>query len=189
MKISPRGGLGAAILVVWAGTVGWHIKREYFKPAAVRLAEGARALAPGSFYYVVRMNGAAIGLARSRFDTLATGFVFEDNIILDVPALDTVHRAMAVTSIELGKSLQLQKFTFELTSEIGRFHVLGAVRADSLLDLELRAGGRTQKTTVRADRALMLDAAVPLRLAAANELQVGRTFSARVFDPSTMSER
>ena len=187
--IAKRNTIGIAILLMWAGVLGWHVKREYFKPDAVRLAEGARTLAPGSYYYVVRMNGAAIGFARSRFDTLSTGFVFEDNIILDVPALDTVHRAIAATRIELGPSLQLAEFTFDLTSEIGRFHVTGQMRADSTLDLVLTAGGRAQKSTVRADRLLMLDAAVPLRIAAANELQVGKTFAVRVFDPSTMSDR
>ena len=121
MTFPGRRAAGAAILVFWAAVVGWHIKREYFKPQALILAEGARSLAPGSHFYVVKMNGVAIGLARSRFDTLSAGFVFEDNIILDVPALDTVHRAVAATRIELGPSLQLKGFTFDLTSEIGKF--------------------------------------------------------------------
>jgi transglutaminase-like putative cysteine protease len=189
MNISRRRILGVTILVVWAGVVGWHIKREFFKPAALRLAEGARSLAPGSHYYVVRMNGAAIGFARSRFDTLAAGYVFEDNIILDVPALDTVHRAMAVTRIDLGPALELQRFTFELTSEIGRFHVAGTVQPDSSLELHLRAGGQVQTSSIRTEDLPMLDAAVPMRLAAGNQLEVGRTFTIRVFDPSTMSDR
>ncbi len=189
MKISQRRAVSVAVLVLWAGVVGWHIKREYFKPAALILAEGARSLAPGSHFYVVKMNGAAIGFARSHFDTLSAGYVFDDNIILDVPALDTVHRAMAATRIQLGPSLQLQGFTFDLTSEIGRFNVVGAMQADSTLELELTAGGRAQKSRVRADGMLMLDAAVPLRLAAANQLEVGKSYSVRVFDPSTMSDR
>jgi transglutaminase-like putative cysteine protease len=189
MKISPRRIIAVSILLLWSGVLGWHIKREYFKPEAMLLAEGARGLAPGSYYYVVRMNGAAIGFARSRFDTLSTGFVFEDNIILDVPAMDTTHRAIAATRIELGPSLQLQGFSFDLTSEIGRFNVVGAMQPDSTLELELRAGGKAQKSRVPADRMLMLDAAVPLRLAAGNQLQVGKTFTVRVFDPSTMSDR
>jgi hypothetical protein len=189
MKFSRRRALGAAILVFWAAIVGWHVKREYFKPAALILAEGARSLAPGSHFYVVKMNGAAIGLARSRFDTLSHGYVFEDNIILDVPALDTVHRALAATRIELGQSLQLQAFTFDLTSEIGRFNVVGKVQTDSTLELKLNAGGRTQTSRVRADDLLMLDAAVPFRLAAAGQLEVGKSYTVRVFDPSTMSDR
>jgi transglutaminase-like putative cysteine protease len=189
MKFSRRRALGAAILVFWAAIVGWHVKREYFKPASLILAEGARSLAPGSHFYVVKMNGAAIGMARSRFDTLSTGFDFEDNIILDVPALDTVHRALAATRIELGQSLQLRAFTFDLTSEIGRFNVVGKMQSDSTLELKLNAGGRTQTSRVRADDLLMLDAAVPLRLAAAGQLEVGKSYTVRVFDPSTMSDR
>ena len=188
MNISGRRALGAAILLFWSGIVGWHIKREYFKPVSMILAEGARGLAPGSYYYVVRMNDAAIGFARSRFDTLATGYIFEDHIILDVPALDTVHRAMAATRIELGLSLQLQRFTFELNSEIGRFQVVGALR-DSVLELQMDAGGEVQNTTMPGGDLLLLDAAVPLRLAAGNQLAVGRSFTVRVFDPSTMSDR
>src|SRR5687767_1356832 len=175
--IAKRNTIGIAILLMWAGVLGWHVKREYFKPDAVRLAEGARTLAPGSHFYVVKMNGAAIGMARSRFDTLSTGFVFEDNIILDVPALDTVHRALAATRIELGQSLQLRAFTFDLTSEIGRFNVVGKMESDSTLELKLNAGGRTQTSRVRADDLLMLDAAVPLRLAAAGQLEVGKSYT------------
>lgn len=188
-KISGRRIAGILILLVWAGVVGIHIKREYFKPVAMRLEEGARSLAPGSYYYVVRMQGTAIGFARSHFDTLATGFVFEDNMILDVPAMDTIHRAIAQTRIEFGKALELRKFTFNLESEIGKFDVRGVMRPDSQLDLELRTGGKVQKTTYPATNLLMLDAAVPMRVAASGALEVGNVYSARVFDPSTLSDR
>lgn len=166
-----------------------HIKREYYKPVAMRLEEGARSLAPGSYYYVVKMQGHAIGFARSKFDTLSTGYVFEDVMMLDVPAMDTVHRAIAQTRIEFGKSLQLDHFTFNLISEIGRFDVAGTMRPDSQLDVELKTGGKVQRITFPANKGLMLDAAVPLRLAASHELQVGRKFTTRVFDPSSMSDR
>jgi hypothetical protein len=190
MPISiPRRVVGVAILVLWAGVVGMHIRREYFKPMAARLELGARSLAPGSYFYVVRMQGHAIGIARSRFDTLSTGFVFEDNIILDVPALDTVQRAVAQTRIEFGKALELQQFKFDLTSAIGRFGVEGKMRRDSQLDLEIDASGKKQHVIYPASNALMLDAAVPLRLAAGKDLAIGKTYSAHVFDPSSMSDR
>lgn len=188
-KSISRRAVGVAVLGLWAAVVGLHIKREYYKPIAMRLEEGARSLAPGTNFFIVRMQGHAIGFARSRLDTLANGFVFDDDMILDVPALDTVHRAMAQTRIEFGKSLNLEKFTFNLTSEIGRFQVKGTMRPDSQLELELNAGGKVQKTTYPASRMLLLDVAVPMRVAASGELQVGRTYSARVFDPSTMSDR
>jgi hypothetical protein len=104
------------VLLVWAGVVAMHIRREYFKPVAMRLAEGARTLAPGSDYYVVRMNNQAIGFASSKIDTVAQGFVFEDNLIIDVPAMSAVHRATARTRVIVGKALQLRSFEFYLLS-------------------------------------------------------------------------
>ena len=79
---------GVLIVALWLGMVGWHVRREYFKPELVRLEEGARALAPGSYFYAVRMGDATIGMASSRLDTVPGGFTFDDNIILDIPALD-----------------------------------------------------------------------------------------------------
>lgn len=184
-----RRALGTAILIVWVAVIGMHVRREYFKPLAMRLEIGARSLAPGSYYYVVRMQGQVIGVARSRFDTLATGYRFEDQVVIDVPALDTVHRALAHTRIDFGKGLDLQNFNFQLTSEIGRFAVQGVMRADSQLDIRVNAGGKTQRNTFPTSKALMLDAAVPLRVAAAGGFTVGRTYASRVFDPSTLSER
>src|SRR5262245_61035172 len=156
---------------------------------AVRLAEGARSLAPGTFFYVVRMNGQAIGTAQTRLDTVPQGFLFDDRVVLDVPALNELHRAVTVTRIELGPALQLRNFHFELGSEIGAFELRGTVRADSMLDLELYAGGKAQKTTLKMDPRLLLDAAVPIRLAAGGQMQVGQTIRTLVFDPSVMDKR
>ncbi len=178
-----------AVLGLWIAVVGWHIRREYFKPIAARLAEGARSLAPGTFFYTVRMNDQAIGYAQTRLDTVPQGFVFNDRVVLDVPALNELHRAITQTRVELGPSLQLRQFSFQLGSEIGEFAVRGTVRADSLLDLELNAGGKVQKSTMRMDPRLLLDAAVPIRLAAGGQLQVGQTIRTLVFDPSVMAER
>ncbi|MGH7555076.1 MAG: hypothetical protein ACREMQ_18910, partial [Longimicrobiales bacterium] len=81
--------LALSILGVWLTVLGWHVRREYFQPEAALLEAGARALAPGSYFYSIRMGDAAIGTASSRLDTVPEGFTFDDNIILDLPALDT----------------------------------------------------------------------------------------------------
>ena len=178
-----------SILALWITTLGWHIKREYFKPIAARLAERARSLNPGTFFYTVKMNGQAIGYAQTRLDTVAGGFVFNDRVILDVPALGETHRASAQTRIDLSPTLDLQSFTFQLASEIGAFALRGRVRPDSMLELELNAGGKLQKSTMRMQPGLLLDAAIPIRLAAGGQLEVGQTMRTVVFNPSVMSEQ
>lgn len=186
---TKRRALGIGVLALWLTVLGWHVRREYFKSETLVLAEGARALAPGTYFYVVRMNGAAIGLATSRLDTLPDGFRTEDMLSLDVPALDTTHRALVQSRVDLSRSLDMRTFEFNLDSEVGRFAVTGRAAGDSALDLEIRTGSDVQRMTAPIARGTMLPAALPLRLAAAGRLVVGAEYNFRLFDPSTLGPR
>src|SRR5690606_38344854 len=150
---------------------------------------GARGIAPGSHVYVARMGEKAIGMATTRLDTVATGFVLEDVLSLDVPALGRLHRTVATTRVELGRALDLKAFRFSLLSEVGRFDISGHATADSLLELEIRAGGEPERGRVRLEPGLTVDALVAPRLAAAGRLAVGEQATARVFDPTVMEVR
>ncbi|MFP4624777.1 MAG: transglutaminase-like domain-containing protein, partial [Gemmatimonadota bacterium] len=141
------------------------------------------------FFYTVRMGDRSIGLATSRLDTTAGGFTFEDILNLEIPAMGARQLATVRTRARLGPALQLEAFDFLLESEIGEFRVRGDARDDSTLALTLDAGAREQASAVRLDRSLTLPVALPMRMAAAGRLDVGAEYSARVFDPSTLSDR
>jgi hypothetical protein len=181
--------LGALVLVLWLVVLGWHARREYFRPVALRLEAGARLLEPGSHFYLARMGGHAIGVATSRLDTVPGGFRFTDQLMVDIPAMDAMHRAVVLTSVELTPALALREFAFQLDSEVGRFEVRGRARGDSLLVLEVGAGGEVERSEVTLRDDVVLPAALPLRLAAAGLLRVGAEHQLRLFDPSTLSER
>ena len=181
--------IGVAIVALWIVVLGIHVRREYFRSETLVLAEGARALAPGSYFYTVQMDGRAIGLASSRLDTVPGGFQFDDVLRLEIPALDRRHPATVRTRARLGSALELLDFDFRLESEIGAFHVTGEARPDSTLALTLEAASGDQVTTLPLDRSLTLPVALPLRMAAAGRLDVGREYTARVFDPSAMADR
>jgi hypothetical protein len=184
-----RRTIGIAVLGVWLAVIGWHVRREYIIPDATRLAMGARSIAPGAHWYIIRMDGVAIGIAQSALDTVPDGFSFRDEITLDVPAMGRLHRSLARTRIELGPSLELRTFRFALDSEIGRFEVSGEAHGDSAVTVVMDAGGGAQTSRMQTHEGLLLDAALPLRMAASGALRVGNEFTARVFDPSSMSER
>ncbi|HKJ93729.1 MAG TPA: transglutaminase-like domain-containing protein [Longimicrobiales bacterium] len=186
--MSRKRVIGAAVLAVWVVVLGVHVRRQYFKPESAMLALGAGTLAPGTYFYVVRMNDAAMGLASSRLDTVPDGFLSEEVLTLDVPAMDTVHQAVVRTEVRLGSALQLRSFRFSLDSEIGRYRVEGTAAGDSLLDLSVTTGGRTQRSMVPLGGAV-LPGALPLRLAASGRMRVGQSYGARMFDPSTLAGR
>ncbi len=77
-----RGLIAAVLLVVWVGVLAWHVRREYFRPFAARLAEASTNLIPAASFYTVQLGGSPIGYAASRLDTLPDGFVLEDDMRL-----------------------------------------------------------------------------------------------------------
>jgi transglutaminase-like putative cysteine protease len=181
--------LGLLVLTLWLCVMGWHARREYFQSETVRLAAGARSLAPDAHWYIVRLDGVAIGVAQAAFDTTADGFTFRDEITLDVPALGRVHRSLVRTRIEFDRKLDLRAFNFILDSGIGRFSVTGTAAADSIVELVMDAGGGPRRSTLRVAAGILLDGALALRMAASGQLRTGNEFTARVFDPSTLTER
>lgn len=189
MSISRRRVLAFGILGVWITVVGIHVRREYFRPLSLVLEEGAAALGPGSLFYLARMGDQPIGVATARLDTLPDGFVVEDFLTLDVPALGSVHRAVSRSRVQLSRSLGLVDFDFTLDSEVGRFAVRGEAHGDTLLELEIGAGGDRQRTTLPMNEGMVLPAALPLRLAAAGRLRVGERMQVRLFDPTTLAPR
>lgn len=189
--LSGRNIAGVTILALWVVVLAVHVQREYFKSETVLLAEGAMALAPGSYFYTVQMDDHAIGMASSRLDTVPEGFRFEELMRLEIPALGATQNAVVQTVGHLGPALQLLDFQFQLDSDVGRFSVVGEVQEDSTLSLRLNAGGQggTQTSSMRLEPSTTLPLALPLRMAAGGRLESGRDYTARVFDPSAMSDR
>jgi len=178
-----------AVVLVWIVVVALHARREYFKPLELRLAEGARLLEPGSHSYLATMGGHAIGFATSRLDTIADGFRLVDQMLIDVPVQSSWQRAVVETRAELGPGLELRDFAFLLESGVGRFEVRGWARGDTLLELEVGAGGAAERSVLRVRGGVVLPAILPFRLAAAGLLREGAEHVVRIFDPSTLGER
>jgi transglutaminase-like putative cysteine protease len=187
--VTRRRAIGIGILVLWAGVVGFHISREYFRSEALILAHGARSLGPGSYFYTVQHEGRAIGVASSRLDTIPEGFRVEDLLQLDVPAMGAFHSAVVRTEARLGPALEVLAFDFRLRSAVGDYRVRGEMRGDSTLAVSVDAGSGAEAANLRLRPTTTLAVALPLRLAAAGRLVPGGEYTARVLDPSVLADR
>jgi len=188
MKMRRR-VLGTLIVALWLGMVGWHVRREYFRPELARLAEAAMALNPGVSFYTLRMGERAVGQATSRLDTLPDGFELEDVMSLELPALGQTGSAVARTYVKLSPALVMERFEFSLESEVGRFRARGELGQDSTLSVTIDSQGTTETLEFRLGAPPVFSAVVPIRVAMGGGLEVGNRVQMPVFDPSTLSTR
>lgn len=180
---------GVAVLAVWVAVLAWHLRREYFRPVTVRLAEASANLIPSASFYSIKLGGAPIGYAASRIDTVPEGFVLDDDMRLHIRAFGSELPATARTEVRLGESLELRDFRFALRSDIGSFRVEGVMQGDSLLDLQIEAGDDQQTLALPTEGPILLPQVMPVHFALGGEPQPGEVYSFEVFDPSIMEKQ
>ena len=136
------------------------------------------------------MGDRSVGQATSRLDTLSGGgFELEDLMVLELPALGQTGSAVARTYVRLSPALVMERFTFSLDSEVGRFEARGEVAGDSALSVTIESEGSEQTHTYRLSTPPVFSAIVPIRVAMGEGLEVGKSVRLPVFDPTTLSTR
>jgi transglutaminase-like putative cysteine protease len=181
--------IGGAILIAWIAVLAWHVRREYFQSVEVRLAEASVDLMPAASFYSIKLGGATIGYASSRIDTLTDGFVLEDAMRLRITALGSQAPVSARTEIKLNRMLQLEDFRFNLRSDLGDFGVSGTMNGDTLLELEIDAGGDRQSLSLPTDGPVVLPQVMPIHFALGEDPRPGSRYGFEVFDPSIMERQ
>ncbi len=181
--------VGPLIIVTWLVMVGWQVRREYFQPELTRLAAATLGLAPGVNFYTLTMGARTVGQATSRLDTIPDGFVLEDVMILELPALGQTGTAVSRTLVELDRALVMRTFRFTLDSDVGRFESTGEVLPDTTLSVAIESAGSRQDLSFRLTQPPVFSSVVPIRVAMGGELRVGNTVRLPVFDPTTLSTR
>src|SRR3989440_11151359 len=94
-----------AILGAWAASLGWLVKREFFRPTGTRLAEAALSLPPGAVYYRLDVRGQQVGFASSTIDTQAARIGVTDMLVLRPPALGVLARSVVLSRPGLPRAL------------------------------------------------------------------------------------
>lgn len=183
--MTKRGWLAVAILTVWATTLGFHVKRLYFRPYSDLLAAAARTIPPGTAYYAVFRGDRQIGWAQTDVDTLpsATGFLLRDRLIIREPLVPGLDPMRLESESTLGPTFTLERFSLDAQGVPGIRHVQGEVHGDSTLEVTLRGVGETRTERFALDEPVVVAAAWPLRFAARREVEAGERYRLEVFDP------
>jgi hypothetical protein len=158
---SVRRVAALAILVAWAGALGWLARRELGQTEASSLtARAALRLAPSEAWFAMMAGGTQVGLVGITLDTLSPGYSILENHSIELPRGDTIGRASRTSTLILAPNLEVAELTSALVSS-GRRQVI-----------DLRGGvtgGRVLRVTTN-DRIVNAsfgdnDAAVPVLVA------------------------
>lgn len=179
----------AAILVAWAASLGWLVRRELFQSTGARLAEAALSVNPGAAYYRLAVGGQQLGLATTTIDTLASGIQVTDALGLDVAALGALHRTRAMSRATVSPGLRLKSADTRFQGDFGRFTAHTVVSGDTLLTVQVGTGRDAATTHLSLAHPVALASLLPLRLALGGELKTGHASTILVFDPLLLRVR
>lgn len=177
------------ILIAWVLSLGWLVKREVFRSTGARLAEAALAIPPGAMFYRLELGGQQVGFRSATLDTLSDSIRVEDVYVLDVAAAGRTNRTTTRSVALLSRTLRLRRVDVTFDGDMGRFDAHGSVIGDTILRVSIVADGDSQVTRIRLNGPITLPTLLPLRLAFSGELEEGRTYSARLFDPILLAAR
>jgi len=180
-----------AILIAWALSLGWLVKREGFRPTGARLAEAALAVPPGALFYRLGIGAQQVGYASTTIDTIGNELKVENVFVLDIPALGSLHRTTARSIATVSRALRLESVETTFDGDLGQFSAHGRVLGDSVLSVAIipEAGADSQMTRIPLQGPITLPTLLPLRLAFGGELKSGRSYQARLFDPLLLTTR
>jgi hypothetical protein len=184
---------GIAILTAWLLSLGWLVKREVFRPTGARLAAAALAVPPGALYYRLDVGGQQVGWTSTTIDTLPNALRVETVHVLDVAAAGKLHRTTVRSIATLSRALRLQSVEATFEGDLGEFTTHGRVLGDTIFSVAIipaeGGGADSQMTRIRLKSPITLPALLPLRLAFGGELESGRSYTTRMFDPVLLTER
>lgn len=177
------------ILLAWLVGVGFMVKRVHFRPRAVLLAEAAVArIGPSASYYLLTMGGQTVGYISNSTDTAVAGITVQSNTVMAINALGTVQQVTMATVFNLTRTLRLQSFDATVNSAAMKFEAHGRADGDTAIQMSVDDGsGRVRQQRIRLERPLEMASLVNLRLAVGGQLEIGRSYTVRSFDPITQN--
>ncbi len=184
-----RRTLATVILGAWMISLGWLVKREVFQPTGARLAEAALRVPPGAAYYRLAVAAQQVGFASSTIDTSGTSVRVTDVLVLQVPAVGTLHHTTAMSRATLSRTLRFEGVEAKFAGELGRFAARGLVSGDTVLLVSLESATDSETTRTPLLRPVVLPTLLPLRLAFGGELKPGKAYASAIFDPMLLAQR
>ena len=180
---------GILILIIWALSLAWLVRRVYFQSTGSRLANAALSVQPGATYYRIDVGGHQVGYASTTLDTLVDSLRVVDAEVIETAVDGLLDRTTSRSEAKLSRALRLESIDVKYTENGHAYTAFGYFTQDSTIRLAVSDGHLTARSETRTHRTPMIPSLMPLRLAFGGEMKLGATFDARVFDSPLLINR
>jgi len=180
---------GVLILIIWALSMAWLVRRVYFQATGTRLANAALSVQPGANYYRIDVGGHQVGYASTTLDTLTDSLRVVDAEVIETAVNGRLERTTSRSEAKLSRALRLESVDVKYTENGHAYTAIGIFTQDSTIRLAVSDGHVTARSETRTHRTPMIPSLMPLRLAFGGEMKVGAVFDPRVFDPPLLINR
>ncbi|HEX4633724.1 MAG TPA: hypothetical protein VH163_07830, partial [Gemmatimonadales bacterium] len=180
---------GILILIVWALSMAWLVRRVYFQATGTQLANAALSVQPGATYYRIDVDGHQVGYTSTTIDTLVDSLRVVDAEVIETAVDGHLNRTTTRSEAKLSRALRLESVDVKYTEDGHAYTAFGLFTQDSTIKLAVSDGHITARSETRTHRTPMIPSLMPLRLAFGGEMKVGATFDPRVFDSPLLINR
>lgn len=179
--------LKGLIILVWLGVMGYWTYNALNLPRPIYSEDGL--LPAAEDYLDIYLNHEKIGGALYTLDRMDDGYLVEQRSMFRLdPGGGPADEIRVISTVIMNFDFSLRRFNFIMSTGPTIFIARGEVK-DNIMSVSSHSGGGAMVTrTVPLTHRLVLPAALTSQIASQG-LQVGRQYTARVFDPLTMSAR
>ena len=181
---------GIIVLAIWIITVALWVKRLHTVPSSIKktVAEASAPISePLTEWMEIYLKKDKIGYSERHISPVGEGYLVREEMLLKLNLMGRVSALKAVTQATLGKDFSLQGFHFLLTSGAVRFEAKGNVEHEAIR-ITIGEGKKGRKTVIPISGPVTISTGVP-GLIKGRGLQVGRSFSFSLFDPSVVAQQ
>jgi hypothetical protein len=181
--------LGVFALLFWAVTLGLWIKTLHAPPpqASSDQDPGDHISSPRSEWMEIYLKGKKIGYCERHISPAGEGYLSREEMIMHLNLMGRASSLRTVTHATLSRDYALKGFYFLMTSGAVRLRAQGNVEAGGIR-LSVGEGRQKRELVVPVSGPVMISSAIPAKMRSQG-LEVGKSFSYVLFDPSVMTQR
>jgi hypothetical protein len=179
-----RKNIAIAVFALWVIGIALFTHRQISRSPRERMIEAAVRVAPGTYFYLVTLNGVPIGAAMSGVDTTKSRIITSDYFEGLYPVGKDTFEIIARSNATYSRGLGLSEIGVALEGNVTHVTMAGQMIGDSVLLLTMKTGdAHPQSMRFTSATPVFTPTMAPIVGMLSRDRSEGDTINISIFDP------